>query len=235
MLENLTGVIGGGDAFLAGNAEIICRNKHLNSAFKLNNGEKPKGEKNSSSVRGNEISVEKSCNRFWEIDIAIAEVALAVFGHAAAENDGRNNLNNRSRIIGGNSCAVDGDFGTEHLDVAFAAVKDNFFGKERDAGDRIGGGNRGVICGKTDFEIESHINGIKSAVERNRFHFKEHVKYFDAFGFYGKGAVDFCLLDFCKINLKILKAIFVNGLCTFNYLKFTIILKGEDLFLSVLL
>ena len=59
MLENFTGVVGCGNAFFSGNAEIIGRNKHLDSAFKLNDSEKTKGKKNfSSAVRNNKVSVE---------------------------------------------------------------------------------------------------------------------------------------------------------------------------------
>ena len=59
VFENLAGIIGCADAFFSGNAKIIGRNKHLYSAFKLNNGKKPKSEKNASSaVRNNKIAVE---------------------------------------------------------------------------------------------------------------------------------------------------------------------------------
>ena len=84
MFEYFTGIVCGCNAFFARNTEIVCGNKHLDSAFKLNDGEKPKGNKNlSSTIRNNKISVEAIRNTFREIEFASAAVAFAAFGNSA--------------------------------------------------------------------------------------------------------------------------------------------------------
>ena len=72
------------NTFFSGNAEIISGNKHLNSAFKLNNGEKTESDENFSSARRNdEISVEAICNAFREVEFTSAAVTFAAFGNSA--------------------------------------------------------------------------------------------------------------------------------------------------------
>ena len=84
MFEYFTGVVCGCNTFFSWNTEIVCGNKHLDSAFKLNDGEKPKGDKNlSSTVRNNKISVEAIRNTFREIEFASAAVTFAAFGNSA--------------------------------------------------------------------------------------------------------------------------------------------------------
>ena len=84
MFENFTGVISSGNTFFSGNAEIISGNKHLNSAFKLNDGEKTESDENfSSSGRNDKISVEAICNAFREVEFASAAVAFAAFCNPA--------------------------------------------------------------------------------------------------------------------------------------------------------
>ena len=84
MLEYLARVIGGRNTFFSGNAEIISGNKHLNSAFKLNDGEKTESDENfSSSGRNDEISVKAICNAFREVEFTSAAVTFAAFRNSA--------------------------------------------------------------------------------------------------------------------------------------------------------
>ena len=84
MLKYFAGIVGGGNAFLSGNAEIISRNKHLNSALKLDDGEKSKGDKNFSSAgRNNKVSVKAICNAFREVEFASAAITFAAFRNSA--------------------------------------------------------------------------------------------------------------------------------------------------------
>lgn len=235
MLENLAGVVGGGNTFLTRNTEVIGGNKHLHLTFQLNDSEKSEGNKNSSCAGIYKVAFKKAGNGFREVYISGIVFTVAVIRKAAVKNNRRYNLNNRSRAVGSKSRAGKRIFGTENFYVSFASVKDNLFGKEGNAGNGIRCGNRGVICGKVYKEVKGHINRIKTPVERDGFHFEEHVKYFDAFCFNAERTVDFCLFGFGKINLKILKAIFINGLCVFNYKRFTFTVKGEERFRSVLL
>ena len=80
MFKNFARIVGCGDTFFSGNAEIVCGNEHLNSAFKLNDCEKSKSYKNFSSAgRNNKISVKAICNAFRKVEFASAAVAFAAF------------------------------------------------------------------------------------------------------------------------------------------------------------
>lgn len=146
VFENFAGVVGCCDAFFSGNAEIVCGNKHLNSAFQLNNGEKSEGDKNSSCAGNAEISLKKIRDGFREGDFRNVHIAVALIRKTAVKHNGRNHLNNSSRVIGSHSRSFKRQIGTEDLDVSFASVKNHFFREKSDSRYVIRGGNRGVIC-----------------------------------------------------------------------------------------
>lgn len=126
VLEYLAGVIGGGYALLARNAEVICRNKHLHPTLKLHDGKKSKGNKHFSVAGGDKFAVEKPCHTCRKCKLAAIAAIAAVVRKAAAEHDRRNDLHHRPRSIRRSSDGFAG-FGIEHFYVAFAAVKDNLF------------------------------------------------------------------------------------------------------------
>ena len=84
MLKYLARIIGCCDAFFSGNAEIVCGNKHLDSAFKLNDGEKTESDENfSSAVWNNKISVKTICNAFGKIEFTSAAITFAAIRNSA--------------------------------------------------------------------------------------------------------------------------------------------------------
>ena len=84
MLKYLAWIIGRCNTFFSGNTEIICRNKHLDSAFKLNDGEKTESDENfSSAVWNNKISVKTICNAFGKIEFASAAITFAAIRDSA--------------------------------------------------------------------------------------------------------------------------------------------------------
>ena len=84
MFEYFTGVVCGCNAFFARNTEIVCGNKHLDSAFKLNDGEKTESDENfSSAVWNNKISVKTICNAFGKIEFASAAITFAAIRNSA--------------------------------------------------------------------------------------------------------------------------------------------------------
>ena len=122
VFEHLARVIRSGDALFSGNAEIVCGNKHLHPSFQLNNGEKTKGNKHFLFSGFHKVSVKTALNTFRKVDAAGGTFAFAVFCKPAVKNDGGNHLNNCPWIISGHS-ATKRNFGTEHLYVAFASLK----------------------------------------------------------------------------------------------------------------
>lgn len=214
MLENLARIVCGSYTLFARNTKIVCRNKHLYTAFQLNNGEKPKGCKNSSVAGGDKVTVKKARYACRQVYFAtVAAITAVVFRNAAVKHDWRNNLNNGTGSIGRSADRITG-FRVKYFYIALAAIQDYLFGEECNAGNAVCCGNGRIVCGKVYKEVESHIDGIKPSVKRNWFNLKAHIKYFDAFCFYGKRTVDFCLLCGGKIHLKIFKAILVNTLFT---------------------
>ena len=84
MFKYFARVIGCGNTFFSRNAEIICGNKHLNSALELDDGEKSKGNENFSSAgRNNKVSVKAICNAFREVEFASAAITFAAFRNSA--------------------------------------------------------------------------------------------------------------------------------------------------------
>ena len=84
MFKNFARIVGCGDTFFSGNAEIVCGNKHLDPAFKLNDCEKTESYKNFSSAgRNNKISVKAVGNTFGKIKFASAAVTFTAIRNAA--------------------------------------------------------------------------------------------------------------------------------------------------------
>ena len=203
MFEYFAGIVGRRDAFFPGYAEIISRNEHLNLSFQLYDGEKTESNQKAAASDGKQISADHAGNGSRKSDRSRGAIFIFL-DQAAVEHDGGYDLDDGSRAVGSENVAVEGRLGTEYFYVPFASVKNYFFGEKGDASDAVGGRDRGVVRGKIDQEIECHVYGIKSAVKGNGFYFQKHVKYLDAFGFYGHSPVNFRLFDCRKIDRKVL-------------------------------
>ena len=100
MLKYLAGIVGSGYALLAGNAEIVCGNKHLYPAFKLHYCEKPEGYKHFSVAGSDEVTFKKAGNACGKSQLAaFAAIAAVIIRDAAVKYNGRNNLNYGARSI----------------------------------------------------------------------------------------------------------------------------------------
>ena len=203
VLKHLAGIVRGRYALFARNAEVVCRNEHLYPSFELNDGEKSEGDENFSVSAGGDSAAENFAYALRKVDFRLAAVAVAGVGEPCVKYNGRNGLNNRSRGVGGSSAVLKCIFGAENFYVPFAAVENDFLGKERDSRDGVRRGNGGVVSGKIHKEIESHNYGVKAAVKGNGFNFEENVKYFDVLRFDAESAVDFFLVAGGKIYRKV--------------------------------
>lgn len=169
--EQLAGIIRGGDALLAGDAEIVGGDEHLHVAHNLHDGEQPDGDIHRAGLRtGFKLAAKPPANAVGNPAAGVAAAAAAV---AQPRGQG-NRLCHLHRRLGQNAGHVLGiqilqfAIGAEHFDIALTAIQNHLFVENRDAVDGDGAARRGAEYIQAYVEEERHIHRIEALVKRHR-------------------------------------------------------------------
>ena len=214
-LEQLAGVVGGCDAFFFRDAEVVCRNQHLDIAYNLHDGEQADGGiYNARFCAGVELTTVPAADTFGD---PAADVRMAgTVAQAGGETNRFRNLYGSFRqnlAYGGLLIEIiQLVVRAEHLDIAFTAVKDHLFveyGYSVD-GDR-------ACCRRTEYieayvEEEGHIDGIEPFIERNRLQIQIDCDNLDVFHADVRGIINDSLFGRGEINPQILQAVLIKGM-----------------------
>ena len=213
--KQLTGVIRCSHTFLIRDTEIISGYQHLDIAYNLHDGEQADGGiYNARFCAGVELTTVPAADTFGD---PAADVRMAgAVAQAGGKTDRLRNLYGSFRqnlAYGGLLIEIiQLVVRAEHLDIAFAAVKDHLFveyGYSVD-GDR-------ACCRRTEYieayvEEEGHIDGIEPFIERNRLQIQIDCDNLDVFHADVRGIINDSLFGRGEINPQILQAVLIKGM-----------------------
>ena len=146
---------------------------------------------------------------------AVTFAAIAGLDQAGGKNNRIGDLDDAARYVAGGNvlmiAAVFAVLAVEHLDIAFAAVEDDFFLEH--AHTAYGGAGGGVPREYFNLNLkeEGQIAGIVSAVEGERFDVDVGGDHFDLPCAHADGVIDDHLVALCKEYAYVFQTIFVGA------------------------
>ncbi len=150
------------------NAEIVRGNQHLHIAGDLNDRKQAEGDINTAAARVVKAASVMTADPLRDTAAGIA-VRAAIL-NISGKTDRLRHLYGCLRLdtAAGGLRGLTGCIGAEGLDVAFAAVQDHFFIKDRNTAYHNRGSRRSRAYVQANVEEERHIDGVKALIERHR-------------------------------------------------------------------
>ena len=172
LFEQLTGIIGGGNAFFIRDAVVIRRDQHLHLTLQLNDGEQTKSNGDTLTRRTYKAAVIPAGDALGNRRIITAVGAIT---QLAAQRNGVYGLDNSPGHVGVLTLTGYKIIGTENTHISFTAVQNYFLCKAGNAvnGDRLC--TAMCIDTQTDVKEECHIHRVEAAVEGDRFYFQKYL------------------------------------------------------------
>ena len=232
VLEHLAGIVcRGRETFLFGNGVFRSVNEILSGTFNAHDGKKSDRNGEHLTAVADGSAAETAANAFGQIvdiDAARGTVGFAYIYDICLQNDGINDFKNSCRKIGAGAFRMIAateilctDLTAEDIDVAFAAVENDFLFHDSDAIRflRSAETSADLHC---QFDIHRDMDLIKTAVEGNAVHVNIGTKDLRAFRADGACSFDQFAYTFRKVNRYVFKTIFIptaveNSVCVYIY------------------